>query len=48
MLVSNIIEYIQLYTTFYIVDCCIIPHFDNHLTRAAHFMSYLHYILNLG
>ena len=32
--------------TFYVVDCCTIPHFGNHLTRAAHFMSYLHDILN--
>ena len=34
--------------TFYVVDCCIIPHSGNYLTRAAHFMSYLHDILNLG
>ena len=37
-----------MYTTFYVVDCCIIPYFGNHLTCAAHFMSYLHAILNLG
>ena len=35
-------------TTFSVVDCCIIPHFGNHLTRAAHLMSYLQDILNLG
>ena len=35
-------------TTFYVVDCCTIPYFGNHLTRAAYFMSYLHGILNLG
>ena len=33
----------------YIIEYNIkIPHFGNHLTRAAHFMSYLHDILNLG
>ena len=37
-----------MYTTFYVVECCIIPYFGNHLTRAAHFMSYLHDIINLG
>ena len=35
-------------TTFYVVDWCIIPHFGNPLTRAAHLMSYLHDILNLA
>ena len=34
--------------TFYVADCCIIPYFGNHLTRAAHFMYYLRDILNLG
>ena len=29
-------------------DSCIIPHLDNPLTHAAHLMSYLHDILNLG
>ena len=31
ILVSNIIEY-----TFYVVNCCIIPHLSNPLTHAAH------------
>ena len=35
-------------TKFYVVDCCIIPHFGNYLTRAAQYISYLHDILNLG
>ena len=42
ILVSNIIQYNILF-----IDCCIIPYFGNHLTRAAHFMYYLHDILNL-
>ena len=35
-------------TTFYVVDFCIISHFCNPLTHAAHIMSYFHDILNLG
>ena len=33
MLVSNIIEY-----TYYVIDCCIIPHFGNPLIHATHLM----------
>ena len=39
---------ILLNTTCYVIDFCIIPHFGNPLTHAAHLMSYLHDILNLG
>ena len=37
-----------MYTTFYVVDCCIIPHIGNPCTHAAHLMSYLHDIMYLG
>ena len=35
-------------TTCYVVDCCIIPHLGNLLSHAAHLMTYLYDILNLG
>ena len=34
-------------TTCHVVDWCIIPYFGIHLTRAEHFMSYLHDIINI-